>query len=117
MSKVCCLNYKFSDAFFYGLKALLSYVRENYYFTSFNEYHYDDVSKNCVIPKTSRREMEISNNNTYNDFVYRSIHFEFIEDIISEALSLFEKYYKMVMNFTPNEVGAFLNKVSIILNT
>lgn len=64
-----------------------------------------------MIPKSTRRETEASG---VNDAARKSVHFEFIEDIIVEAVSMFEKYYKMVVDFTPNEVGPYLKKVCTV---
>lgn len=110
MSKICCLNFQFYDAFFYGLKSLLLYVRENYFFNTFKDSY--GQSKNRIIPKNITKAKETTKDEAVN--TKKTVIFEFMEDIIMEAVYMFENFYKMILKFTPEKIGSFLRKVSIL---
>lgn len=108
MAKICVLNYRFYDAFFYELKALLTYVKERFYFDSFDEVCYEDLSRKRLIPKTC----ELDDKDEMGD-VGEDANFEFVEDVVVEAATLFEKFCHMVLKYTPDQIDVFLKQVKI----
>lgn len=84
------------------------YVRENYYFNSFKDSY--GQSKNRIIPKNVAKTIESNDDENVN--MKKTVVFEFMEDVIMEAVYMFESFYKMILKFTPEKMGSFLQKVS-----
>lgn len=105
-AKLCRLNYQFYEAFFYATKALLTYVKEKYYVTSFKE-ECTNSTRKPLVPKNVQfgdASTTVSQEGTV---------FEFVEDVVEQAVSIFENYYNLATDFTPNKIGLFLRKVQI----
>jgi len=93
VAKICCLNYRFYEAFFYELKSLLTYVRETYFISSFKDGY--GASRDSVVTEKVENDSNV------------------IEDAIAEAVSLMKYYCEMTLKFTSRKIESFLKKVSV----
>lgn len=103
VAKICCLNYRFYEAFFYELKSLLSYVRETYFMSSFKDCH--EASKNGVATEEA--------GNSVGDRRKEEENIAIVEDVIAEAVSILKYYCEMTLKFTSRKIKSFLKKVSV----
>lgn len=103
MAKICCLNYRFYEAFFYELKSLLSHVKETYFISSLKDCY--GASKYSLVTE----KVEECN----WDQPKKSANFEIVEDAVAEAVSILKYYCEMTLKFTSRKIESFLRKVSV----
>lgn len=111
VSKICTLNFQFYKAFFYGLASLMAYVHSNYFFSVPKENY--GQSKTRLLSKNVNLTKEEMSNEMAETSLKNNVVFDFVEDVIKEAILMLENYYKMVLKYTPEKVGSFLRKVSM----
>ena len=109
VAKICCLNYRFYEAFFYELKSLLAYARGNCGVSSFK----DDgaAAQNSLVTREAEKRdpaEDCSQNEPLESANLRSV-----EGVVTEAVSILKYYCEMTLKFTSRKIESFLRKVRV----